>query len=114
MAWLKKKTAEFCHNQWVDWSNVVPEHRWNTAKKTFFMVSCAGIISFKPKTEREVIEFRDKYINRFEAIKLEPTADQARLFHELYTEVRGLKRTSYSANIRTRLQGRVWSLRNLF
>jgi hypothetical protein len=114
MAWLKKKTAEFCHDQWVDWSNVVPEHRWNPAKRSFHLVSCAGAIHYKPKTEREVIEFRDKYINRFEAIRREPAEEHARLFHELYTEIRGLKRTSYNANLRTRLQGKAWSLRNLF
>lgn len=114
MTWLKQKTFEFCHNQWIDWSNVRPEHRWNSAKRSFFLVSCAGTVTFKAKTERDVIEFRDKYINRFEAIKREPVAEQPRLFHELYSEIRELKRASYKANIRTRLQRRMWNLRNYF
>lgn len=114
MAWLKKKTSDFCHSQWVDWSNVTPEHRWNPAKRSFFLVSCAGTIQYKPKTEKEIIQFRDKYINRFEAIKSEPNPEErSKLFHDLYKEIRTLKRISYSANFRTRLQGKLWSLRDL-
>jgi phosphoglycolate phosphatase-like HAD superfamily hydrolase len=114
MTWLKRKAVEFCHSQWLDWSNVRPQQRWNPVKRTFFLVSCAGTITFKAKVDRDVAEFRDKYINRFEAIRREPVEDQPRLFHELYSDIIKLKKTKYKANIRTRLQRRVWNLRNYF
>lgn len=111
--WMKRQAIDMWDSQWVDHTNVVPRQRWSDVDRSFHLVSPAGHIIYKPKSQKEVTEFRDKYINRFECIEKDALNEKDRncLFFYLYQEIRrDVKRARYKANIRTRFKGRVCSL----
>lgn len=97
---------EWLQSQLVDDSYVKPEHRYVGGK--FYFNSSAGLLCFRPKTEKQVIEFRDKFVNRFELIS--NTGRDRKAFFVLYEDVKksyGFWQTTYKANLRTRIFGRV-------
>lgn len=98
---VKKMLSNFIHNQTVDTSNVKAHQ--NFAKGKFFLVSCAGVIEYSPKTENDVARFRDRWINRFEAIRALDLKDQKAAFFRLFAEIRGSEKVRFKANMRTRL-----------
>lgn len=97
---VKKMIKEFVHNQTVDNSNVRAHQ--NFAKGKFFLVSCAGLIEYTPKNEKDVARFRDKWINRFEAIRVLDAKDQKAAFFRLFAEIRSSEKIRFKANLRTR------------
>ena len=112
MAWIKRRIKA----QWVDKSGVRPEHKFDKTTWKFFLDSGAGLIEYKPKTDLELQEFRNKYVNRFEMIKNEGDPEKRReLFFLLYEDIRrNVKRAKYRANLRTRFEGKVCGLKKSF
>jgi hypothetical protein len=98
---LFKAIESAAHNQMVDNSNVVPHQRFGRDMK-FHLVSCAGHIIYKPKTEADVSRFRDKWISRFEKIRALESVDQRTLFFRLFNEIRSTEKVKYRANLRVR------------
>jgi hypothetical protein len=103
MGWISKLIS----TQMADNSSVVAEHRWSPNLYSFFLNSPAGLIRYKPKDQRDAARFRDKWINRFEAIKTH-SLDQKDLKIQmifLYREIRKNEKVSFKANLHTRLRG---------
>lgn len=107
MAWIKNKAKDVWQSQWVDHSNVVPKYRWSDVDRAFHLVSPAGHIIFKPKTDKDIERFRNKYINRFMMIEKDALdqEDKNKLFFCLYEEIRKKEKVKYKANVHTRLKG---------
>ena len=101
--WIKNKILE--HS--ADMSGVVPEQKWSDREGCFFLNSSAGLIRFKPKDQKQASEFRNKYINEFESIRLSTIDSKTKneLFFRLYAKIRSKEKVSYSANAHTRLRG---------
>jgi len=106
MSWLEQWIKE----QVVDNSGVIPESRWNQREGAFYLNSPAGLIRFKPKTDRDLSKFRDRYINRFEVLKGLEGSKMIEGYFLLYDEIRACERVKYRANVRTRLKARVCNL----
>ena len=103
MKWLR----EWWWRQWVSHKNVAPRYIWDERKSGFYLVSLAGMIFFKPNTERELCEFRDRYINRFSQCK------NSKDYFKVYRDIRRQEnwpRLRYRANFHTRLKAclRLW------
>lgn len=97
----KSAFKDFIHNQTVDWATVQP--RQNFAKGRFFLVSPAGIIVYKVKSEADISRFRDRWISTFDQISKIPDAKiRANAFHQLYRQIRQGERVSWKANLHTR------------
>jgi hypothetical protein len=99
---ISRTIENVIHEQTVDHSNVVPHQRFGKDGK-FHLVSCAGHIIYKPKTEVDVSRFRDKWISRFEKIRALTHDEQRTLFFRLFQEIRSTEKVKYRANLRTRL-----------
>ena len=106
--WFKNKLIE----QMATNTGVVPEQKWSERDRAFFLNSSAGLIKYKPKSTSDTTRFRDKYINEFEAIRTSQldVDTKEKLFFRLYANIKSHERVSYSANIRTRVQGAICSL----
>ena len=95
--------------QWSDMGGVVPEHRlkYVNKKPVFHLNSEAGAISFKPKSDLNLSEFRNDIINRFEALVVRHKAgdcvrhDLFRLYADARTRYRGV-RTKATMSVRAR------------
>ena len=92
--------VDLLKRQWIDYSNVKPMHRCDNPY--IYLVSEAGMIRYKYKSLKDLTKFRDKYLNKFEALICEP--ETKRIF-SLFRMIRSEFRVSYRANIRTRLKG---------
>ena len=99
MDWIKRKALE----QWVPRDQVVPVAKWSDKDRAFYLDSVAGLIKYKPKDQKDIARFRDKWVNRFEQAK---ERGERSLF-QLYKELRSEERVKYSANLRTRLRGAI-------
>ena len=106
--WIKKQVKEAWHSQWVDHSNVKPRQSWSDVDRAFHLVSPAGHIIFKPKTEKQRIEFRNKYINRFVSIDKDSLDenDKTVFYFYLFNEIIKNNKVRYKANVRTRAKGK--------
>lgn len=97
---LRKMVSEFIHRQMVDCSNVKAQQRYASGK--FFFVSCAGMITYKCKSDADVSRFRNKWASRFEEIRMLPLDEQKPEFFRLFKEIRSEEKIKFSANVRTR------------
>ena len=107
--WIKDKIYE----QHVDHDNVQP--RSDYKDNIFYLSSCAGLIKFKPKNMTEIITFRDKWVNQFEAVMLfhQKGVDSRENFYRLYSQILNSNyKVKYKANVKTRLRLLKWKLKN--
>ena len=111
---LKKRFKSWAAGQLASNEQVKPEHRWDEKSRSFYLNSEWGLLCYKPKDTKELTDFRNKYINEFDWISKSPDHESRRLlFYRLYQKVKALKRARYRANLRTRVEVQLWSLKNL-
>ena len=105
-----QKTSRFkmwAKYQITDMGMVEPMHRYDAEKLRFWLDSPAGHLEVRMKRPRDVMVFRDKYINWFEGCSKDAE------FFELYKDIKEnfkAKRIIYKANLHTRLKGRICGL----
>lgn len=105
--WVEKKAKE----QMTSNAGVVPSYKWNGLTRSFYLDSPAGLIQFKPKTEKDLIKFRDEFVNQFaDLAEKHKISSQTNEFYSLYAEIRKKYKVKYTANLATRLKGKVCSL----
>jgi hypothetical protein len=107
--WVKTKA----HEQWVDTNTVRP--RLDSSNGKIFLNSCAGLIEFRPKSVKELSQFRDNWVNKFNIIMEAHNrgVDMSEKFYKLYAEIlrSDVKGIRYKGNLRTRLRLKLkWSL----
>lgn len=116
---IKKKIKNWMKSswdyQWSDMSGVIPRQQWSEKDRAFFLNSSAGLIKYKPKNDKDLQRFRDKYVNQFDVIMMCPNDGlKEKMFFLLYQEIKKNERVKYKGNIRTRLRGKFWSFASLF
>lgn len=100
---MRKSIARFLKSQidyqLADMKSVEISYKWSPKDKSFFIDSEAGLIKFRPRSVREMADFRDKCINKLLALK----GNRKGLF-KLYKDIRKKYRVRYKANLRTRIR----------
>jgi hypothetical protein len=107
MTWIKKQIRQAYKYNTADWSGVEPTHRY--VANVFFLDSEAGLLKFKPKTQKEASRFRDDIVNRFSQIAGFDNQERTRLFFELYKDARKKYKVSWKANFRTRCRSFIYN-----
>ena len=98
---IKQWSSDKLHEMTVDWTNVAPKQ--NFTKGRFFLISPAGIIIYKPKTEVDISRFRNKWLGTFDSIARIPDVEiRANAFFKLYMDIMRVEKCKYKANWRTR------------
>ncbi len=90
---------DFLDRQIIDYSGAKPFH--NYYKDRFHFVCCVGEMFYYPKSEQDLIRFRDKWINKFHAIISKN--GNARAYSALYLELILKEKVKYRAGLRTRI-----------
>jgi len=109
MNWLRRwAVGQIASNR-----GVVTEHRWDSGKGVLFINTEAGLIQFRPKDHVQLNSFRDKYLNRIVAVSQRPGKERRSELFDIYKEIRRDRVVRFRANVRTRVEGMLWSLRSL-
>ena len=91
---------DFVDRQLNDYSGVVPFHNFYNGK--LHLNCCFGEIFYYPKTENDLVLFRNNWVNKFHKIILD--GGDRRRFSALYLEIMLKERVSYRAGVRTRME----------
>lgn len=99
---LKSQVSYQC----ADMKGVKIEYRWSDRDRSFYLNSPAGLIRFRPKTERALTEFRNIYVNKLWGLHSRHSQGEnvTKDLFRLYKQIRKDYKVSYKANLRTRLK----------
>lgn len=90
------------HYELTNMAQVEPVYRFGYG--IFNFNSPAGTLTFRPRTDKEMTTFRDRYLNAFDQLSKKPGGDErTREFFLLYGRIRKtFKRAKWRANLHTR------------
>lgn len=92
-SWLKTKITEQ-----ITEHHVTPEFKWSQRDKSFYINSKYGLIRYRAKTERDLIDFRHKWANRFAYAKSDKE------IVSVYREILKTEKVKYRGTVRMRLE----------
>lgn len=91
--WLKNKFVEQ-----ITEHHVTPEFKWSQRDRSFYINSKFGLIRYRAKTERDLIDFRHKWANKFAYAKND--SEMA----SVYREILKTEKVKYRGTVRMRLE----------
>jgi len=102
LGWVKAQIL----NQWADPSSIKPKQSWSFKDQCFYFNSEIGLIKYHPKSIRDMISFRDNYVNRMEHIirKHRDGEDVLLRLKDLYHNVIRKHHPVYTATLRMRFR----------
>jgi hypothetical protein len=91
--WVKTKIKEQ-----ITEHHVVPEFKWSTRDKSFYINSRFGLIRYRARTEKDLIQFRHRWANKFAYAK------DDKEIALLYREILKTEKVKYRGTVRMRLE----------
>jgi hypothetical protein len=96
--------------QFSSLETVVPSHKYDPAVRTLFVDSPAGHLKIKFAKQVGVTHYRNKYLNKFDEVV--DDRDYFQIYEDIMKDKTFKKYVTYTANIRTRLKGKICNLLN--